>query len=433
MTMIAHCALPGRATSHTYIRPGKHRLTLVTALFMLMAIASTGVQALDLSSGSLSLQARWYPQSPAFPEQRSGAGRLVIEPTFYEELTEKTSVTLTPFYRYDSADSRRTQADLREAYLLTYGDWGENSWELRLGLDRVFWGVAEVHNLVDIINQLDLIENPRNRPKLGQPMIHLTIFGDWGIAESFVLPYHRQRTFPGRFGRHRTGRLIDEDALYESGAEENHVDIAFRYSTTIGLLDIGLSMFNGTSREPLFLASPPSGPLPGADTPLIPYYEQIRQFGIDAQLTTEPWLYKLEAIHRRGARNLLGQEENYNALILGMERTLHGISDSPLDLTLLAEWLYDDRGRRATSVWANDLFIAGFFALNDVQSTEFVVGILGDLDHNYRALNLEFKRRLSSNWSMRMEAIANLSADPQDLTYDVRRDSFLGLEFTFNF
>ena len=74
-------------------------------------------------------------------------------------------------------------ADLREAYLLMHGDWGESFWELRLGLDRVFWGVAELHNLVDIVNQLDLVEHPRDRPKLGQPMAHLTVSGDWGIAE----------------------------------------------------------------------------------------------------------------------------------------------------------------------------------------------------------------------------------------------------------
>ena len=28
--------------------------------------------------------------------------------------------------------------------MLIFGDWGENSWELRLGFDRVFWGVAEL-------------------------------------------------------------------------------------------------------------------------------------------------------------------------------------------------------------------------------------------------------------------------------------------------
>ena len=402
------------------------------ATLVLMGAAGAQAQYLDFS-GDLSLQARWFPQSPAFPGQRSGTAGLVAEPTLYGEVAPNASFTLTPLYRYDSADSRRTYTDLREAYLLMYGDWGDNAWELRLGLDRVFWGVAELHNLVDIVNQLDLIDHPRNRPKLGQPMAHLTISGAWGIAETFLLPYHRKRSFPGRSGRLRAGLPVDEDALYESGAEERHLDFAFRYSHTLGLLDFGLSAFVGTSREPSFLFAGQGGSSATIEEPLIPYYEQIEQFGFDAQLTTGPVLYKMEAIHRSGARNLLGEEEGYRAFIFGAESTLYGLFGSAADLTLLGEWLYDDRGRRAASVWANDLFVAGFLAFNDVQGTELVLGILGDLTHDYRALNLELKRRLADSWTMRLEAIVNLSSDPEDLTYDGRRDSFLGVDLTYSF
>ncbi|MCE2493735.1 MAG: hypothetical protein J4F40_14215 [Alphaproteobacteria bacterium] len=389
------------------------------AALVLMAAAGAEAQPLELT-GDLKLQGRWYPQSSAFPQQRSGTAGLVVEPTLYWEATPATSFTLTPFYRYDSADSRRTQADLREAYLLTHGNWGENSWELRLGFDRVFWGVAELHNLVDVVNQADIVGHPRDRPKLGQPMAHLTVSGDWGIAESFLLPYHRARTFPGRTGRHRSNRPIDEDALYESGSEERHVDLAFRYGNAVRSLDFGLSAFIGTSREPSFLADHRAGPSPAVDAALIPYYEQIRQFGVDAQLTTDPWLYKMEIIHRGGARNLLGQEDDYNAFNFGLERTFYALFDSAVDLTFLAEWHYDDRGRRATTVWANDLFVMGVLALNDVQSTELVAGILGDLRHESRSLNLELKRRLSDRWSMRLEGIVNLSADRLDSASSAR-------------
>ena len=399
---------------------------------VLTGAAGAETQVLDFS-GDLSLQARLYPQSPAFAGQRSGTGGLVVEPTLHGEIARRTSFILTPLYRFDSADSQRTHADLREAYLLTHGDWGENFWELRLGFDRVFWGVAELHNLVDIVNQVDLVEHPRDRPKLGQPMAHLTISGDWGIAESFLLPYHRKRTFPGRSGRHRSGRLIAGNARYESGAGERHVDFAVRYSNAVDLLDFGLSAFVGTSREPLFLADHSSEPLPAIDAPLVPYYEQIRQFGVDAQLTTDPWLYKIEIIRRSGSRNLLGREEDYRAFNFGLERTFYGLFGSRADLTSLAEWHYDGRGRRATSVWANDLYVSGVLALNDVQGTELVAGILGDLRHDSRALNLELKRRLSNRWLMRMEASAILRADPRDLTYDGRRDSFLGVELTLSF
>lgn len=407
------------------------RVRAITAL-ALLAAAGLEARALDLS-GDLSLQTRAYPESPAFSGQRSSTVGGVLEPTLHGELTPATSFTFTPLYRHDSADSRRTHADLREAYLLTFGEWGGNSWQFRLGVDRVFWGVAEVHNLVDIVNQTDLVEHPRDRPKLGQPMIHLAVSGDWGLAESFLLPYHRKRTFPGRSGRLRAGRLIEDDAAYESGAKERHVDVAFRYSQAVGRLDLSLSAFSGTSREPFFRVDPGAGAAAGMDAPLLPYYEQIRQYGLEVQFTTEPVLFKMEAIRRHGAANLRGEAEDYGAFILGLERTLYTLFDSPYDLTVLGEWLYDERGSRATSAWQNDVYLTGFLAFNDVQGTELIAGLLADLRHNSRTLNLEFKRRLAGNWSMRLEAFANLDTDREDLTYDGRRDSFAGAELIFSF
>ena len=141
----------------------------------------------------------------------------------------------------------------------------------------------------------------------------------------------------------------------------------------------------------------------------------------------------MEAIRRAGARDLLGREEDYGALILGLERTLYALFGSGTDLTVLAEWLYDSRGTRATTVWQNDLFVAASLAFNDVRDTRLVAGLLGDLRHDYRSLNLELKRRLSDNWTTTLEAIATLSADPEDPTYDGRRDSFVGVDFTFGF
>ena len=71
--------------------------------------------------------------------------------------------------------------------------------------------------------------------------------------------------------------------------------------------------------------------------------------------------------------------------------------------------------------------------MNDVQSTEFIVGVLGDLSRSYRALNVGMNRRLSDNWSMRLEAIAQLRVDPLDMTYAGRRDSFVGLDITYSY
>ncbi len=88
---------------------------------------------------------------------------------------------------------------------------------------------------MDVINQIDSVESVDGEDKLGQPMVHLTAVKDWGVTELFVLPYFRERTFPGADGRLRTAVPVDTDhAQYESADKERHVDYAMRYSKTLG-------------------------------------------------------------------------------------------------------------------------------------------------------------------------------------------------------
>ena len=406
-------------------------------------------------SGRYSVESRWYPQSSAHAGQRSHATGFIAEPTLYFEDVEGRSLTLTPFFRFDGADSLRTHADLREAYLLLFGEIGDGEWEARLGIDRVFWGVAELHNPVDIVNQTDVVEHPDEKTKLGQPLAHLTFSGDWGTAELFALPWHRERTYPGRHGRLRPGLVVDHNLVeYESGAEERHLDVAARYSHSFGPLDLGLSVFDGTSREPALrpasfrpLPPLPAGiPIPTCDgipvvafpTALAPYYPQIRQFGLDAQLTTESVLLKLEAIHRAGAPNLPDcqhpfGEEDYAAFVIGGEYTFYSVLESAIDLSLLGEWHYDDRGRRSTRPFQNDVFLAGRLALNDVEGTEIIASVIADTDYGSRTMSVEFNRRLSDEWSLRLEATAMLDLDEADPIRTTWRDSFIAAELTYNF
>ena len=298
-----------------------------------------------------------------------------------------------------------------------------------MGLDRVFWGVTESHHLVDIVNQTDLVEHPNEEAKLGQPMVHATWSGDWGTAEAFALPYHRKRTFPGRHGRLRLPLVVDDHASYESGADQRHLDVAARYSHVFGPIDFGLSVFEGTSREPLLLPG-----LDGDGAPILtPCYEQIRQLGLDAQLTVGSWLFKLEALRRSGARNRLGLEEDYAALVLGGEYTFYSIMDSAVDLTLFGEWNRDTRGCRSTNNFENDLFLAARAAFNDVQSTDVLASMLWDTVYTTRALAVELNRRLTDRWSLHIETLVLLDVDIADLLCATRRDSFAVLDLSYHF
>ena len=410
-------------------------LWMLVSVFATAAHGETGIADRIEIFGRVSTETRLYPESATHPRQRSHASGLVAEATGHIEDDEGRSITFVPFFRYDAGDPDRTHADLREAYLLLYGDVGEGEWELRLGVDRVFWGVVESRSLVDIVNQTDLVEHPNEKTKLGQPMVHATWSGDWGALELFGLTWHRSRTFPGRHGRLRSELVVDHKLTsYESAAQEWHLDLAGRYSGSFGPLDIGLSVFDGTNREPTLLPTPA-----GSEFVLAPHYEQIRQFGLDAQLTTGPWLLKLEAIHRAGAQNrrldqlLNYEEEDYAAFIVGGEYTFNSVWDSDSDLSLFAEWARDGRGRWSTNALENDILLAARLGLNDEQSTEFFVSVLGSLDSGSRVLNAEFKRRLSDHWSLHVETFAYLGIDEDDVLYAVRRDGFIGANLDYNF
>ena len=403
---------------------------ILSLVFAISACAEIGIDR-DFS-GRVNIESRWFPQAGAFSGQGSHAIGFFVEPKLYLADARGRSFTLSSFFRYDNADSRRTHVDLREAYFLLFGEIGDGEWELRVGIDQVFWGVTESQHLVDIINQIDLVEHPNGETKLGQPMVNITYSSDWGIVEFFVLPYHRARTFPGSSGRLRLPLVVeDEQVEYES---EAHLDFAARYSQSFGVVDVGLSVFNGTSREPFLF--------PGMDSSGVPilfqHYSQIRQFGMDVQLTVGSWLFKLEAIQRAGARNLLGMEEDYVASVFGGEYTFYSVFGSAVDLSLLGEWNYDGRGRNATpsrspNTLENDLFFATRIAFNDVQSTEIVASALGDAGRSTRALFVELDRRISDQLSLNIEVIHLLSIDQADIHYDTRRDSFIDLRLIYNF
>ena len=127
-------------------------------------------------------------------------------------------------------------------------------------------------------------------------------------------------------------------------------------------------------------------------------------------------------------------KEDFAAFVMGGgEYTFNSIFGSAADLGLLAEWNYDERRERSNSEFQNDLFFAVRIGLNDAQSTEVIAGVLADADHTTRTLSIELKRRLSDQWSMKLEAIVLTDVEEEDIIYDTRRDSFVALNVTYNF
>ncbi len=366
-------------------------------------------------------EVRLFPNDALYSGQDDQSSSFVIQPEYYHEFESGSSFAFTPFFRFDSGDQERTHLDIRE---LTYL-WLKEDFELRVGVRKVFWGVTEFIHLIDIVNQTDLVESVDTEDKLGQPMVNFSVSRDWGTFDIFWLPFFRERTFVGTGGRLRGASVVDEERTqYESAAEEWHSDWALRYSHTFDDIDMGLSQFVGTNRDPTLLDGTDSN----GDDIKIPKYEQIKQTSLDVSYVIGEWLWKLESLYRTGQGN-----EDYFAWAGGFEYTSVGVLESNMDLGFVGEWLYDDREDDADTAFENDIAGGLRLTVNDAASSEVLLGWVQDVDTSARLLFLEASRRFGNNWLLNIEMRLSLDQPASDFLFEQRKDDLFQAELFYYF
>lgn len=373
-------------------------------------------------SGSAGVETRYFIQDAVYENQPRSQLSAFLSPELYTQWNDRTdSLLFNPFVRVDQHDNERTHGDIRELMWMH----AENDWETRVGVSKVFWGQTESLHLVDIINQTDWVENIDGEDKLGQPMVNLNIYGDWGTLSGFVLPYFRERTFPGEEGRLRPPVEIEHgNALYESDDEENHIDYALRWQRSLGDWEMGVSYFDGTTREPELLQHFDEN----GELVIQPYYAQIQQYGVDILKVQGSWLLKFEGIYRTG------QSEDFAAAVAGFERTKVGVFDTAYDLGFLMEYQFDEREDNFFATGQNDLMLGLRWIWNDIDGTEILTGFIQDLDNSetYSAF-IESSSRMTDHWRWKVDAYFFSSNDTDDTFWYMRRDDHVqvALEYFF--
>jgi FimV-like protein len=373
------------------------------------------------SDSTFGLDSRWYAKKGLQQQAQSNISASLLQEWYWQSADETDSFTFSPYFRVDQRDPERNLIDVRQAFWLRVG----SGWELKVGVDQVFWGVTESQHLVDVINQTDLVDNIDGESKLGQPMLQYNIFGDWGTLQTFLLPYFRERTLAGPDGRLRLPLpLLPDEALYQSNREQRHLDWALRYAKQIEQLDLAWSYFQGTSREPGLVPLGNSGYY-------TPYYPQMKQVGLEGQWIVDSWIWKLESIYRDYQQSPLG---HFYAATAGFEYSMVGVMDTDYDLGWLLEYQYDSRGLAATGPGQRDLFLGTRLAWNDEAGTELLFGFVQDLDdRGSRSGMLEASTRYNNNLRLRLDAWFFQTHRPDQPIWWFRRDDYiqLGIDYYF--
>jgi len=391
-------------------------------LISLIAFLPTIVCAEIKYTGSAAAEQRYFFQDALNPQQERANFSVYFAPELYTSFNEgNDSLLFKGFYRFDQQDTERTHADIRELKWVHSGE----EWDIQTGISKVFWGQTESLHLVDIINQTDGVEAIDGEDKLGQPMVAFSLYKDWGNTTVFVLPYFRERTFSGDDGRLRPPLSVDTDnPIYESEDEEKNLDWAIRWQHTLGDWEVGLSYFDGTSREPDFVL----GTDELLEPSLRPFYPQIQQTGIDVLAFLGGWTIKFEGIQRKVL------EQDFTAFVGGFEYSFVGLFNSVYDVSWLMEYQYDDRENVTNVVAQNDLMLGSRLVFNDIDGTQILAGVVQDLDYsNVSSGFIEASSRINDHWKWRVDAWMFSSDEPAEPSYLVRRDDYIQLSLEYYF
>ena len=139
------------------------------------------------------------------------------------------------------------------------------------------------------------------------------------------------------------------------------------------------------------------------------------------QATRDATLWKLEALHESG------QGDTYVAWVAGFEYSWFGINESGMDLGLLVEHLFDDRGGNAPHPLEDDVFAGMRLAFNDEEDTALLAGVIVDMESDATNLTFEASRRVGDDWKVELEARMWTGVAHDDPMSPLRDDDYLQL------
>lgn len=311
-----------------------------------------------------------------------------------------SSAVLEASWREDTVDASRDRTEVREAW----GRYQGEGWHASAGIRQLFWGVVESRHLVNVINSSDFAERFDGETRLGQPLVNVGGEVAGGQLDLFLLPYFREPTQPELRFR---APLPIAGALttYAHRDGRQHRDWAFRWQRSIDNIDLGLTGFQGTARDPRLtvLCDPQVLVNFGQCRPVFtPTYEQSRQLGLDAVGVFDALQVKVEALAReRGdSTNPAAGKTTNLASVTGLEYTWSGAFGLDGDVGLVLEYMLDQEKAGLRTPFQKDLAAGVRLSLNDLGSTSVLALANVDLDNGARMVSVEANTRFGEHWRL---------------------------------
>lgn len=282
----------------------------------------------------------------------------------------------------DTSEKQRDYIDINELYLLR----SFKAFDLYLGKKIIFLGSLEAHNIVDIFNRQNYKKDMLSDYKTGAFLSGINYyFEDDSRLNIYIKGFEEDIEFSDKnspyypFGKNG----YDKELLFANGSESPSVLTTYlkTYDEDI-TADISYGFFYGYDNQLLYKNK-------GNDYRTM-LFQSMKLFTYDT-FVIDSTLFKIEASYTKIKNDGGFKLEDFYELGFGGEYTFEQIIKTH-NLGLIAEFYKSDSGLTSMQ---SDLFFALRYSLNDMDSSEFLAGIVKDTQNSERSIYFKYEGRIS--------------------------------------
>lgn len=387
-----------------FARPEAH--IFIIGLVLLLCVCSAASKT--RSQGEIGLSARSFS-----PDDDPATLDYGLAADFHLDLKAKQG---EGFRQQLRLTGRAGLIDEERSVLVVNDAWiGWRAWRLQvsIGAETLDWSTAEAFHPTDTINSRNLDSDLENPEKMGELMAKIRLRFYTGGLTAYYLPIRIAPRFPSVRSRlnFTRGQQLDQAKWSDPNGRVSEgrfaTQYALRLDQTIGQTDVTAHYVVHNDRAaPSLLINPMTDRI----APTFPFVERM---GGSLVTPLGDWLFKVEGEYRQYRTIKLTPE-----LILAQPQTANHAAvaggfdygwtyENGSDATVLVEGQVlhsrdaSSDGLGFVGPFQRDVLVGYRHAANDEDSTEFLVGIIADLEEPNEFIGtFTASRRLSNTWKL---------------------------------